>query len=274
MEKYELRKQIDKIVNDDYKSIDDRIDESISLTKSLDFEDDEDALRYDEICFSCLIDMVVKENDPHIHDHVLLQLYVLLAETFVEMKAYRRLKEISRGVLDVIRYDVTPWEAMEDTLPRIIDAVGESVYNHDLYELLLYYLRVAYQTGKLDSEFTGRVRKFLKLRILLDESDWLDRLIDKDFQKALAAILTPDEYLKIILRPQIGHLKKDPVEYTWEWENIYYDMEARLEERFANAPRHLGFCFHYWSVKKEMLEEDYNIKWHTPSQMNPHVMFD
>ena len=51
-------------------------------------------------------------------------------------------------------------------------------------------------------------------------------------------------------------------------------MEAELERRFANAPRHMGFCFHYWSAEKELLKEKYDIEWRSPSQMNPGVMFD
>lgn len=269
-----MKEQINEIVSDESKSVEERIDMMFSLRDSLSCDDESQGLKLDVQFFTSLIEMVIGENGPHVYDRELLQLYVLLAETYVGLHDYRELGDVARGVLDVIRYDVTGWEAMEDTLPRIIDAVGESVYNHALYELLLYYLRAAYQAGKLDSSFAGRARKMLKLKVLLDDSDWLDRLLDKELQKAIAGLFSSEELLNIILRPQIGHLRKDPVEYTWEWEDIYYDVESKLEERFASAPRFMGFCFTYWNAKRELLEEEYGIKWHSPSQMNPGVMFD
>lgn len=269
-----MDRRIEEIITDRSKSLDEKIDLVIAMRSEYDDAPDADRLAFDVECFSSLIGLVGEDNETHLHDLELLQLYVLLAETYVAQEDYRRLDEVARGVLDLIRYDVTSWEAMEQTMPRIIDAVGESVYNHHLYELLLLYLRAAYQAGKLDDSFAGRVRRFLKLRILLDDSEWLDRLLDKDLRKALASLLSRDEMMRIIMRPQIGHLRKDPVEYTWEWERIYYDVEARLEERFANAPRQMGFCFMFWNAKRELLEEEYGIKWRSPSQMNPGVMFD
>lgn len=269
-----MDRRIEEIITDPGKSLDEKINLVIALRPQYEEASDAERLAFDVDCFSSLIDLVSEDNETHLHDLELLQLYVLLAETYVAQEDYRALGEVARGVLDVIRYDVTTWEAMEETMPRIIDAVGESVYNHSLYELLLLYLRAAYHAGRLNVSLAGRVRRFLKLRILLDDSEWLDRLLDKDFQKALASLLSQDELMHIIMRPQIGHLRKDPVEYTWEWERIYYDVEARLDERFANAPRQMGFCFLFWNAKRELLEEEYGIKWRSPSQMNPGVMFD
>lgn len=269
-----LSQHIRKITTDDNLSIDDRIDAVFALRQEQDCTDEKDVLENDVEYFNCLIDMILKENDTYAHDPELLQLYALLAETYVELGKYRQLKDVAHGVLNIIRYNTTKWEAMEQTLPRIIDAVSESVYNHSLYELHLLYIYSALHAGKLDSNFKGRVRKLLKLRILLNENDWLEHLFDKQMQKNIIQLLSTDELLKIILHPQIGHLKKDPVEYTWEWENIYYDVEDKLNERFANAPRHMGFCFHYWSAKQELLENEYHIKWCSPAQMNPRILFD
>ena len=77
-----------------------------------------------------------------------------------------------------------------------------------------------------------------------------------------------------MLDPKIGHLRTDPVEYTREWEKIYYDVEDELDRRVANVPRQMGFCFQYWATKRELLMEKYGIDWRSPSQMNPRVMFD
>lgn len=70
------------------------------------------------------------------------------------------------------------------------------------------------------------------------------------------------------------HLYFDPVERTEEWESVVYDMEKALDKKFRFTRRHMGFCFRYWSAKKSLLKEKYNIDWSTPSQMNPNVIFD
>lgn len=269
-----MKTRIEAITHNKDVSVDDRIDLVFALREELSSKVDTVNLSNDVACFTALIDMIIYEDDAHAYDRELLQLYVLLGEAYVELEDYRKLKDVARGTLDVIRYEVTAWDAMSDTLPRIIDAVGESVYNHDLYELLLHYIRVAFHAGELDDELTGRVRKMLKLRILLDDNYWLDRLWNKELQSAIANLFTRDELLKIIMHPHIGHLRRDPVEYTWEWENIYYDVEDKLNYRFANAPRQMGFCFQYWEAKRELLENEYGIKWRSPSLMNPGVMFD
>lgn len=255
-------------------SIDERIEAILKLRENLDEDNEDERLQTDIEYYYCLIEMINEENGPHIYDLELLQLHTLIAENYVRLKDYRQLKKVANDVLNVIRYEVTSWKAMEETLPRIIDAVGESVYNHALYELLLTYLRAAFKEGKLDGSLKGRIRKMLKLRILLDDGKWLDRLLEPEFQSAIANLFSSDELLKIILRPQIGHLAVDSVEYTWEWENIYYDVEDRLNDRFANYPRQLGFCHEYWYAKRELLENEYNITWHSPCQTNPGVMFD
>lgn len=269
-----MKQRLEDIIRDPSKAVEEKIELAFAVREEFHSEDEKANLQNDVVLFSCLINMIVKENDSHVFDLELLQLYVLPAEAYVNLKDYRRVNDVARGVLDVIRYEATRWEAMEETLPRIMDAVGETIYNHALYELHLHYIRAAHRAGKLDKELAGRVRKMLKLRILLDDDDWLDRLWDKELQEAVSKLISSEDLLKIILRPQIGHLRKDPVEYTHKWENIYYDVEEQLEERFANAPRHMGFCFHYWMAKRELLETEYNITWHNPSVMNPGVMFD
>ena len=269
-----LVRQIETVTHDESLSLDERIDAVYDMRRQMPDGDGAPTADIDIIYYKCLIEMLVKENGPHLHDREILQLYVLLAETYVDKESYEPLAEVADGVLDLVRYDVTSWAAMADTMPRIIDAVGESVYSHALYELLLIYIRAAFVAGVLDASFKGRARKMLKLRILIDDEQWLDYRFDADLQSAVAGMFTSDELLKIILNPGIGRLKKDPVEYTRRWGQIYYDVERRLDDRFANAPRQRGFCFHLWAAKQELLKDEYGIDWHNPAQMNPRVKFD
>ena len=269
-----IRNLVEKITLDRTKTIDERIDEVFNMREQLEVKDDKERLRNDVDYYDCMIRMIEKEDTERVEDLARLQLYALLAETFVELEDYRPIYKLAQEVLEMIRHEDVAWEAMAETLPRIIDAVSETVYRHAEYELLLIYILMAFKTGNLTDEFKGRVRKWIKLHLLLEESDWLDFRLTKELERAMADMFTQTELFKIMLDPKIGHLRMDPVEYSWEWEKIYYDVEAELDRRLANVPRQMGFCFQYWAMKRELLMEKYGIDWRSPSQMNPRVMFD
>ncbi len=270
----EIRHLIEKITFDRSKSIEERIDMVFDMRQQLDVKDDKERLRNDVDYYDCMIRMIENEDTERVEDLARLQLYALLAETYTELEDYRPIYKLAQEVLEMIRHEDVAWEAMAETLPRIIDAVAETVYHHAEYEQLLIYILMAFKTGNLTDEFKGRVRKWMKLHLLLEESDWLDFRLTKELERAMADMFTQTELFKIMLDPKIGHLRTDPVEYTWEWEKIYYDVEAELDRRLANVPRQMGFCFQYWAMKRELLMEKYGIDWRSPSQMNPRVMFD
>ena len=73
--------------------------------------------------------------------------------------------------------------------------------------------------------------------------------------------------------PQKGHLKHDPVEWTSRYEEVIDEVERELEEELKDEPRYMGFCFAYWSAKKAALARR-GVKWRSPNQMNPGVIFD
>lgn len=270
----EIRHLIEKITFDRSKSIEERIDEVFDMRQHLDVKDDKERLRNDVDYYDCMIRMIENEDTERVEDLARLQLYALLAETYTELEDYRPIYKLAQEVLEMIRHEDVAWEAMAETLPRIIDAVAETVYHHAEYEQLLIYILMAFKTGNLTDEFKGRVRKWMKLHLLLEESDWLDFRLTKELERAMADMFTQTELFKIMLDPKIGHLRTDPVEYTREWEKIYYDVEDELDRRLANVPRQMGFCFQYWAMKRELLMEKYGIDWRSPSQMNPRVMFD
>ena len=269
-----IRNLVEKITLDRTKTIDERIDEVFNMREQLEVKDEKERLRNDVDYYDCMIRMIEDEDKERVEDLARLQLYALLAETYVELEDFCPMHKLAQEVLEMIRHEDVAWEAMAKTLPRIIDAVSETVYHHAEYELLLIYLLMAFKTGNLTDEFKGRARKWMKLHLLLEESDWLDFRLTKELERAMADMFTQTELFKIMLDPKIGHLRTDPVEYTWEWEKIYYDVEAELDRRLANVPRQMGFCFQYWAMKRELLMEKYGIDWRSPSQMNPRVMFD
>ena len=244
------------------------------LRDELDEIGKEEELVADAACFQALIEMLLAEHANLSNAAELLELYALLAETYVELEEYRPVKDIAYKVRDIIRCGEATWEVLEETVPRIIDAVNDTVYNHASYDLTVMFLRKALKEGKLDENLKGRARRLLKLRILLEDVNSHESFFSRDLQEAIADLFTSQELMKIIIDPRIGHLRCDPVEYTFRWEDIYYEVERRLDERFANAPRHMGFCFRYWNAKRELLKEEYGIDWKSPARMNPRVKFD
>ena len=69
------------------------------------------------------------------------------------------------------------------------------------------------------------------------------------------------------------HLKADPIERTPEWEENYYEAEKEADRRLKDIPRGMGFCHAYWPTLRAVLAER-GIEWHSPSELNPRVMFD
>lgn len=73
---------------------------------------------------------------------------------------------------------------------------------------------------------------------------------------------------------ETGHLRRDPVEWSADYEDAISEAQAKAEHRLADTPRGMGFCFAWWHELADILLTDYGITWRSPSQMNPRVMFD
>lgn len=73
---------------------------------------------------------------------------------------------------------------------------------------------------------------------------------------------------------ETGHLRRDPVEWTAEYEDVIAEAEAKANAELADVPRGMGFCFAWWHTLAVILKKDYNIDWRSPAQMNPQVLFD
>ncbi|MBR3613844.1 MAG: hypothetical protein IKL55_01530 [Clostridia bacterium] len=53
------------------------------------------------------------------------------------------------------------------------------------------------------------------------------------------------------------------------------DVIKKLADNYKNPSGiYLGFCHGYWSVKKSILKNKYNIEWETPQEENPHIEYD
>ena len=91
-----IRHLIEKITFDRSKSIEERIDEVFDMRQQLVFKDEKERLRNDVDYYDCMIRMIEKEDTERVEDLARLQLYALLAETYVELEDYRPMHKLAR----------------------------------------------------------------------------------------------------------------------------------------------------------------------------------
>ena len=91
--------------------------------------------------------------------------------------------------------------------------------------------------------------------------------------KRLSDYVNPEIDTEAWRKTYCRHLRFDPVERSPRWEEVIYDVEKECAHRLRSVPRGMGFCFEYWSVKREVLAR-MGIEWRSPKAMNPRVMFD
>ncbi|MDE5881218.1 MAG: hypothetical protein K2H60_05765, partial [Muribaculaceae bacterium] len=124
--------------------------------------------------------------------------------------------------------------------------------------------------GLNTSQYRKEAEKVVKLDILLEPDAFKEE--NPELDNILATMFTSAEIIDMIHSPYIGFLAVDRVEYTWEWESIALEVDKRVEEILKDVPKGMGFCFHYWSAKEDLLKKEYGIQWHSPAVMNPRVM--
>lgn len=68
----------------------------------------------------------------------------------------------------------------------------------------------------------------------------------------------------------------DPIEVDPKYKEIFSKIDDEIAEDLKNHPQKdsLGFCHIYWDRKQEILKDKYHIRWKTPTEMNPEVLFD
>lgn len=76
------------------------------------------------------------------------------------------------------------------------------------------------------------------------------------------------------IEPPRQTLRRDPVEWTRQWEEVIDEANRKVAACLADTPRGMGFCHAYWHELARVLHNDYGIAWSSPAVLNPRVMFD
>lgn len=272
---HNLLKDIYEITADTSLSAEERIKSSLALKKSYNSKCSENNDKViDEIIIRELIQMAINENEDQSLDDSLLMLYSLLAENLYSRKKYTDLKYVGEETIGILINNYIQIDQLQKYLHPIIDIISETVYYHILYEILVRYFNILVTAGKCKRKMKPYAELLLRLHILLDHDSFTDRFFDKNVEKKLSKMFSSEELIQIIRSPWIGRLKTDPVEYTREWAEIYYDVQEEINSLFKDQPRSRGLCRSIWREKKRILKEKYGIDWRSPAELNPRVRFD
>ena len=267
----EYYEKLTTLTGDGSKSALGRIEESLALKEAAKPDDAVEAARVDSVTYQVLAAMLDRENADHAYDVEMLQVLTLGAEAMVAGQIERSLKDYRLLVDTLIAECTVPFDMLQLTVGRIVAALRKTVYNHDRYGVLDAFIRRAAKAVDNGEEVdrdavADMARELYRLDNLLS--------IHGADDEAILKFITEDELLEIRENPQEGYLKKDPIEYSRRWENVYYDVKDELDERFADTPRGMGFCFEYWHAMADLLAKKYRILWRNPHLMNPGVIFD
>lgn len=267
----EYYEKLTTLTNDGSKPALGRIEEALALKEAARPDDAVKAARFDSVTYQVLAAMLDRENADHSYDVEMLQVLTLGAEAMVAGQIERSLKDYRLLVDTLIAECTVSFDMLQLTVGRIVAALRKTVYNHDRYGVLDAFIRRAAKAVDNGEEVdrdavADMARELYRLDNLLS--------IHGADDEAILKFITEDELLEIRENPQEGYLKKDPIEYSRRWENVYYDVKDELDGRFADTPRGMGFCFEYWHAMADLLAKKYRILWRNPHLMNPDVIFD
>lgn len=253
------------------RQVEERIDGALELLQRAKPEDKVTAARFESITYGVITSMLDKENSGHAYDVEMLQALTLSAESMIRGQLERSLKDFRKGVYPLIDGGRVPFATLVEAVGRIVATLRSTVFNHDRYGILDAFIRHAAKVADAGEEYdreavADMARELYRLDNLLS--------IHGADDEAILKFISEEELLEIREHPQEGGLKKDRVEYSRRWEDVYYDVEDELDEMFAETPRRMGFCFEYWQAKADLLARKYRILWRNPHEMNPNVIFD
>ncbi len=213
------------------------------------------------------------------------------------------LEEIRRQQLDILKKDAGNADAIcelvcADALlcEEYVMDLGPAWKNVALCREIVKYMPTIIESEEkrvMGANVCHRARKVLydhprlSLRLMEIERDAIAGIDDKraeDLEMGIDPL--NDEIMRYSLNimaadqkrfddiEETGHLRKDPIEWTAEYEEVIAEAEEKAYALLADVPRGMGFCFEYWSTLRNILFHDYGIRWHSPAEMNPNVHFD
>ncbi len=164
---------------------------------------------------------------------------------------------LAKELLDIVKY-LEEYDYMLDSLSTVVSRMVDVIFDHPRLKLkMLEFELLLLHRIDSPSDDDLNIIEDVKDEILYYRCN-IDRANQGDFDKIEGK----------------SFLKQDPVEWSIDYENIIDEANKKVYSLLEGHPRGMGFCFIYWRTKSRILLEDYGIKWESPAEMNPHVMFD
>ena len=273
MDKVEqMIEQIKAIAADTNKSVNQRVDEIITLHQSLD-QYSHEAFQTGVAAYESARTLLLNDNYEDCHMMDLLMCDALLAKAYMHDQRSWLIAPLAQHAYDMMLGVSTDDEESLKTMIAVIDRLC-SVINSDHPRLLMKLYAMQYSFEKQRNEpntdaLKDTTEQLVSLATLSACDTWYAPL-----KEEIEALLGKDAVKEIEQNPYTGHLKKDPIEYSEEYEAVIDKVEEEVSNKMGNQPYAMGMCFEIWHIKQTILAEKYGIEWRTPSQMNPRVMFD
>lgn len=264
--------RIKSIAEDANLSVNKKVEEILSVHQEI----ENDTAEFHKLgckAYETIRALLLGDNYENCHLDDILMCDCLLVESYQQTSETWRIAPLAQEVYDML-LGLCPKNAERlrmcaQVLGRISCCLQRTGHPRLVMQLLAMQLRYEKQHPESDKEEMEEIAENLfRLSLLTNCDTWL-----KTVENDVVELLGHDKMESIRRKPAVNHLAVDPVEYTEQWEKIIDEVEAHIGEELADEPRCMGFCFRYWALKKRILQE-YGIEWRSPSQMNPHVMFD
>ena len=257
MDKVEqMIEQIKAIAADTNKSVNQRVDEIITLHQSLD-QYSHEAFQTGVAAYESARTLLLNDNYEDCHMMDLLMCDALLAKAYMHDQRSWLIAPLAQHAYDMMLGVSTDDEESLKTMIAVIDRLC-SVINSDHPRLLMKLYAMQYSFEKQRNEPNTDALK-----------DTAEQLV------SLATLSACDTWYAPLKEEIEALLGKDAViEYSEEYEAVIDKVEEEVGNKMGNQPYAMGMCFEIWHIKQTILAEKYGIEWRTPSQMNPRVMFD
>lgn len=182
-----------------------------------------------------------------------------------------------RQIMDILAPHLEREDIHPDTLRDAVDIYSSFANVYERTDRIMLaaecYDRAIDYAARLYRDYGGRVEDDCDLvySAIRAHNYYLDD--DCEDIRALATIFLDDDAKDVFSRIYAcrRHLRHDPIELTTEYLAVIDEVEVLVEENREFYG--FGSCHHVWELKKQYLAER-GIVWHTPSELNPWVMFD
>lgn len=268
-----IYQQISAIVADDSRSVIERVDAIVHLHKTID-PDSEEFNEVGSVAYAEVRQLLLNDNYEDCHTGDLLMCNTLLAESYFYTGRTWLISPLAQHCYDMmadIDTDDEEWVKMMiaviDRLCYVMRGIG-----HPRLSMKLYALMYRLESGLLEPN-TDALKETAEHLITLATLTGCDTAL-APLKEDITTLLGASMVKEIEENPYTGHLAKDPVEYSEEYEAVIDQVDAEVDKQTGEEPYFMGKCFEIWQIKQNILAEKYKIEWKTPLEMNPGVIFD